>query len=178
MLAEVAQTLHRHERRRLKFGHLALANLLLLSIAHRICARGAKNFDAQELIMEGYLKSPQQQLADLQPRVVLNLLALLTTKYGIPAARLSIQSYGSNQPLSPNDTPAGRAANRRVEILILDDRVSRPRTIHALRIVPWRCSRTSRSQLCIATILVHVADAGVNIAGRAKQLLSQKLRID
>jgi chemotaxis protein MotB len=51
----------------------------------------------------------------------LNLLALLTTKYGIPESRLSIQSYGSNHPLSPNDTPAGRAANRRVEILILDD---------------------------------------------------------
>jgi chemotaxis protein MotB len=53
----------------------------------------------------------------------LNLLALLTTKYGIPESRLSIQSYGSNHPLSPNDTPAGRAANRRVEILILDDPV-------------------------------------------------------
>jgi chemotaxis protein MotB len=53
----------------------------------------------------------------------LNLLALLTTQYGIDESRLSIQSYGSNHPLSPNDTEAGRAANRRVEILILDDPV-------------------------------------------------------
>jgi chemotaxis protein MotB len=51
----------------------------------------------------------------------LNLLALLTTEYGIPESRLSIQSYGSNRPLDSNETETGRAANRRVEILILDD---------------------------------------------------------
>jgi chemotaxis protein MotB len=51
----------------------------------------------------------------------LNLLALLTTEYGIPESRLSIQSYGSNRPLDSNDTEAGRAANRRVEIVIFDD---------------------------------------------------------
>ena len=51
----------------------------------------------------------------------LSLLALLTTQYGIAESRLSVQSYGSNHPLGSNDTEAGRAANRRVEILILDD---------------------------------------------------------
>lgn len=51
----------------------------------------------------------------------LRLLALLTTEYGIPESRLSIQSYGSNHPLGSNDTESGRAANRRVEILILDN---------------------------------------------------------
>jgi chemotaxis protein MotB len=51
----------------------------------------------------------------------LRLLALLTTEYGIPESRLSIQSYGSNHPLDSNDTEVGRAANRRVEILILDN---------------------------------------------------------
>jgi chemotaxis protein MotB len=51
----------------------------------------------------------------------LNLLVLLTTRFGIPESRLSIQSYGSNHPLGSNETEAGRAANRRVEILILDD---------------------------------------------------------
>jgi chemotaxis protein MotB len=54
----------------------------------------------------------------------ISLLALLKTQYGIPESRLSIESFGSNHPLSPNDTQAGRAANRRVEILILDDPVS------------------------------------------------------
>ena len=52
----------------------------------------------------------------------LNLLSLLTTEYGIPESRLSIQSYGSNNPRDSNDTEDGRAANRRVEILILDDK--------------------------------------------------------
>ncbi len=51
----------------------------------------------------------------------LNLLELLTTEYGTTESRLSIQSYGSNRPRSSNDTEDGRAANRRVEILILDD---------------------------------------------------------
>lgn len=51
----------------------------------------------------------------------LSLLTLLTTEYGISESRLSIQSYGSHHPLGSNDTVAGRAANRRVEILILDD---------------------------------------------------------
>ena len=51
----------------------------------------------------------------------LNLLELLTTRYGISESRLSVQSYGSNDPKDSNDTEAGRAENRRVEILLLDE---------------------------------------------------------
>jgi chemotaxis protein MotB len=51
----------------------------------------------------------------------LSLLNLLTTRYGIAESRFSIASYGSNDPRNPNDTPDGRASNRRVEILILDE---------------------------------------------------------
>jgi chemotaxis protein MotB len=50
----------------------------------------------------------------------LSLLNLLTARYGIAEARFSIASYGSNDPTHPNDTPDGRAGNRRVEVLILD----------------------------------------------------------
>jgi chemotaxis protein MotB len=53
----------------------------------------------------------------------LNLLALLASDYGIEESRLSIQSYGSYSPKSSNDTEAGRAENRRVEILILNEPV-------------------------------------------------------
>jgi chemotaxis protein MotB len=53
----------------------------------------------------------------------LNLLNLFTTRYGIAESRFSIASYGSIDPTSPNDTPDGRAGNRRVEILILDETV-------------------------------------------------------
>ena len=49
------------------------------------------------------------------------LLELLSTRYGIPESRLSVQSYGSNDPKDSNDTESGRAENRRVEILLLDE---------------------------------------------------------
>jgi flagellar motor protein MotB len=51
----------------------------------------------------------------------LQLLNLLATRYEIPEARLSMASYGAVAPRTPNDTPEGRAGNRRVEIVILDD---------------------------------------------------------
>ena len=51
----------------------------------------------------------------------LNLLALLGKQDGIDESRLSIQSYGSYSPKTSNETEDGRAENRRVEILILDD---------------------------------------------------------
>jgi len=51
----------------------------------------------------------------------LKLLELLTSRYGIPEARLAISSYGSYSPRSPNDTAEGRAENRRVEIVILNE---------------------------------------------------------
>lgn len=50
-----------------------------------------------------------------------DLLRVLSTRYGISESRLSVQSYGSNLPKDSNDTVAGRAENRRVEILLLDE---------------------------------------------------------
>ncbi len=50
----------------------------------------------------------------------LRLLELLSDKYGIDEARLSVSSDGANQPKESNDTAEGRAMNRRVEILILN----------------------------------------------------------
>ena len=50
----------------------------------------------------------------------LRLLELLSSRYGIDESRLSVQSYGSFAPKSSDDTPDGRASNRRVEIVILE----------------------------------------------------------
>jgi chemotaxis protein MotB len=50
----------------------------------------------------------------------LRLLELLTSRYGIAESRLSVESHGSYDAKSTNDTPDGRASNRRVEIVILD----------------------------------------------------------
>jgi chemotaxis protein MotB len=51
----------------------------------------------------------------------LSLLQVLSARYGIPESRLSIQSYGAYDPKESNDTEAGRAENRRVEILLLNE---------------------------------------------------------
>lgn len=49
------------------------------------------------------------------------ILELLSQRYGVPEPRLSIASYGPYRPAAPNDTVDGRASNRRVEIVILDE---------------------------------------------------------
>jgi chemotaxis protein MotB len=49
------------------------------------------------------------------------ILELLSGRFGISESRLSIASYGPYRPAAPNDTEDGRASNRRVEIVILDD---------------------------------------------------------
>ena len=56
----------------------------------------------------------------------LRLLELLSSRYGIEESRLSVESFGSYDPRSSNDTPDGRASNRRVEIVILDSYVRKP----------------------------------------------------
>lgn len=39
---------------------------------------------------------------------------------GISLGRISTISYGEEAPAAPNDTPQGRAANRRVEVVVLE----------------------------------------------------------
>jgi chemotaxis protein MotB len=40
---------------------------------------------------------------------------------GMPAARISAASYGDQRPVKPNDTAEGKAANRRIEIVLVPD---------------------------------------------------------
>jgi chemotaxis protein MotB len=49
------------------------------------------------------------------------ILELLSGRFGISESRLSVASYGPWRPAAPNDTLDGRASNRRVEIVILDE---------------------------------------------------------
>jgi chemotaxis protein MotB len=51
----------------------------------------------------------------------LRLLELLSGQYGISESRLTVSSDGANRPKESNETPEGRASNRRVEILILNE---------------------------------------------------------
>ena len=43
---------------------------------------------------------------------------LLAGKYAVPQARMIAAAYGENRPVASNETVAGRARNRRIEIIV------------------------------------------------------------
>lgn len=48
-----------------------------------------------------------------------NIIKYLTTAKNFPPSRLSAVGYGEYMPIGQNDTPQGRAKNRRVDIIVL-----------------------------------------------------------
>ncbi|MCS6952943.1 MAG: flagellar motor protein MotB [Bryobacterales bacterium] len=48
------------------------------------------------------------------------VLKLFTHRFGVPAERLAVAGYADNVPVGSNDHEAGRARNRRVDIVILN----------------------------------------------------------
>jgi len=52
-----------------------------------------------------------------------NMISLFTAQYRFDAARLSAGGYAEFHPAASNDTPEGRALNRRVDIVILPPEV-------------------------------------------------------
>ena len=52
------------------------------------------------------------------------MLDLLNTRFGIPHERLAVVGYADTVPKASNDTEEGRARNRRVDIVILNQRVA------------------------------------------------------
>ncbi len=61
--------------------------------------------------------------AESQDKLSLDRALAIVTKLktqGIPAPRLMYEGKGGREPVAPNDTEAGRAKNRRVEIIVLD----------------------------------------------------------
>lgn len=53
------------------------------------------------------------------------LVRLLITRYGFSPERLSAAGYAEYHPIASNDTPQGRAQNRRVDLVILSDHAVR-----------------------------------------------------
>jgi chemotaxis protein MotB len=49
------------------------------------------------------------------------VLNVLTDRFGVPHERLSVAGYADTAPIAENDTDEGRAKNRRVDIVILND---------------------------------------------------------
>ena len=58
---------------------------------------------------------------DLSVARGMRMLELLSRNYQIAEDRLSVSGDGSNHPAGTNETPEGRAVNRRVELVILDE---------------------------------------------------------
>jgi chemotaxis protein MotB len=54
------------------------------------------------------------------------LLELMTTRFKLPLQRFAIGGYGDTSPVDTNDTEAGRAHNRRVDVVILNQKVVNP----------------------------------------------------
>lgn len=56
---------------------------------------------------------------ELSTARAIEITRLLTTQFGIEPARLSVAGFAEYRPVRPNADPAGRAANRRVDLVII-----------------------------------------------------------
>lgn len=76
-----------------------------------------------EIIIEGHTDNIPLRGGPYKDNVELSLYRALTIlkifeKCGYPKNLLSIRGYGPYRPIAPNNTPEGRAKNRRVEFVI------------------------------------------------------------
>ena len=80
-----------------------------------------KASDSREFLIEGHTDNSGSELLNLelsQRRAELVRAALVGR--GVESARITAVGLGEDQPLVPNDTPAGRSQNRRVEVILPD----------------------------------------------------------
>lgn len=63
---------------------------------------------------------------DLSAARSIAMLELLVSRFGIPPGRLAIAGYADTIPIESNDTEEGRAHNRRVDVVILNENGARP----------------------------------------------------
>jgi outer membrane protein OmpA-like peptidoglycan-associated protein len=61
----------------------------------------------------------EQYNARLSLRRAISVGAHIVNHEGIDPARIFVKGFGQEQPIADNDSAEGRAANRRVEILVL-----------------------------------------------------------
>ena len=64
--------------------------------------------------------SPYASNWELSAARAMNVLHYLAD-FGVDERRFSIAGYADTRPMFSNDTPEGRAYNRRVDIIILDE---------------------------------------------------------
>ncbi len=77
-------------------------------------------YDDTNILIEGHTDSSGSDEYNLQlSRQRAQSVATFLTALGVAPSRFTIKGYGESQPIASNDTDAGRAANRRVEIAIV-----------------------------------------------------------
>lgn len=81
-----------------------------------------KDFPEREVVIEGYTDSTGSEAynLDLSQRRAGAVRRFLVDN-GIAPERIVARGYGEAYPVAPNDTAAGRARNRRVDIVILNE---------------------------------------------------------
>ena len=87
--------------------------------ALKIVARGLTANPSLRLLIEGHTDAVGDAAhnLDLSTRRAEAVKTVLATQFGVDAARLTTAGLGSTKPMETNDTPAGRAQNRRVEFV-------------------------------------------------------------
>ena len=85
-------------------------------------------FQTTKIIVRGYtdntpIAQPHQAAGvtdnlDLSARRAMSVVRYLVA-HGVNPNLLSAQAFGATNPVAPNDTPDGRAKNRRVEIMLI-----------------------------------------------------------
>ena len=82
-----------------------------------------RQYPERRLLVEGYTDSVGSvpYNLELSRRRAQAVQAALTLR-GIDASRITTQGYGKDYPVANNATAEGRALNRRVEVIIVDDK--------------------------------------------------------
>lgn len=94
-------------------------------ILDEVASAIARSYPRQRIVIEGhsddsFAASPAtgHALAGQQAQAV---FAQLVDRGRLPARQLSVLAMGDNHPLASNATPAGKAKNRRIEIVVYPD---------------------------------------------------------
>ena len=82
-------------------------------------AKGLEADTALKLLIEGHTDSSGNAAhnMDLSKRRAEAVKSVLVAQFKVDAGRLTTAGLGATKPMSPNDTPLGRAQNRRVELV-------------------------------------------------------------
>jgi outer membrane protein OmpA-like peptidoglycan-associated protein len=78
--------------------------------------------DLRKIRVEGHTDSrgSDDYNLDLSTRRAASVRNYLIEKDGVPAERLVSEGFGETRPIAPNETKKGRAENRRVEFMIIE----------------------------------------------------------